>query len=269
MNFTREPIIETIITPKEGNKLVVRSSKTDAQEEYTVDAVEVVSFGQALFFRSLEKPKSFLVPVGDYEVVEVKENRVVLKNASFDRNIKIGGGREASIRREAVEKESLSETADSDNEEDEAEEDAEIAPSGGRFERHKRDRRRNRRRRAVEERDGMRSRLSENTHQSSSEVEPSAPVEKSAPTEVVSTSSIFTTLIPPPSTLISDSIKKYQKFMEPAVQETPLEPKSEEGSAPEGTPSDPLNRVVSSEAQGYYSSQTSYSSLSDWTNFIS
>ena len=100
MNYTREPIIETIITPKDGCKLTVRSSKSDGQEEFTVDAVEVVSFGQALFFRSQERPRPFLVPVGDYEVLEVKETRVVLKNASFERTIKIGGGREAPVRRE-------------------------------------------------------------------------------------------------------------------------------------------------------------------------
>lgn len=50
MDFTREPIIETVITPKEGCKLVVRSSKTVGQEEYFVDAVEVVTFGNAIFF---------------------------------------------------------------------------------------------------------------------------------------------------------------------------------------------------------------------------
>ena len=44
MNFTREPIIETIITPKEGCKLRLSSTKTEGQEEFTVDAVEIVSF---------------------------------------------------------------------------------------------------------------------------------------------------------------------------------------------------------------------------------
>lgn len=92
MNFTREPIIETVITPKEGYKLIVRNSKGGDQEEYVVDAVEVVSFGHALFFRSSEKSKSFLVPVSDFEVVEAKETRVVLKNVSFERTIKIGAG---------------------------------------------------------------------------------------------------------------------------------------------------------------------------------
>ena len=98
MDFTREPIIETIITPKEGYKLVVRTSKGTAQEEYFVEAVEVVSFGNAQFFRSLERPKSFIVPVSDYEVLEVREPRMVLKNAGLDRSIKIGGGREGSLK---------------------------------------------------------------------------------------------------------------------------------------------------------------------------
>lgn len=93
MNYTREPIIETIITPKDGCKLIIRNSKGGSQEEYAVDAVEVVSFGQSMFFRSLEKPKSFLLPVGDYEIVETKETRVVLKNAPLEHPIKIGGGK--------------------------------------------------------------------------------------------------------------------------------------------------------------------------------
>jgi len=96
VDFTREPIIETIITPKDGFKLVVRSSKSAGQEEYFVDAVEVVAFGNALFFRSAEMPKAFLVPIFDYEILEVREARMVLKNAGPDRSIKIGGGREPS-----------------------------------------------------------------------------------------------------------------------------------------------------------------------------
>jgi hypothetical protein len=110
VDFTREPIIETIITPKDGCKLVVRSSKSTGQEEYFVDAVEVVSFGHAFFFRSLERPKSFLVPVSDYEVLEVREARMVLKNVGPDRSIKIGGGRESQMRvsREAEKGESAS-----------------------------------------------------------------------------------------------------------------------------------------------------------------
>ena len=95
MNFTREPIIETVITPKDGCKLIVRNTSGDRQEEYSVDAVEVVSFGKSFFFRSLERPKAFLLPVSDYEVIEVKETRVVLKKASFEKSIKIGGGKKS------------------------------------------------------------------------------------------------------------------------------------------------------------------------------
>lgn len=80
VNFTREPIIESVITPREGCKLVVRNSKGVGQEEYFVDAVEVVSFGPAVFYRSLERPKNFLLPVSDYEVLEVRETRMVLKH---------------------------------------------------------------------------------------------------------------------------------------------------------------------------------------------
>lgn len=97
MEFTREPIVETIITSKDGCKLVVRNSKGAGQEEYFVDAVEIVTFGGATFFRSLEKPKAFMVPVTDYEVLEVRDSRMVLKNVNFDK-IKIGGGREASFK---------------------------------------------------------------------------------------------------------------------------------------------------------------------------
>ncbi len=97
MDFTREPIIETVITPKEGCTLVVRSSKSSGQEEHFVDAVEVITFGSAIFFRSRERPKAFLVPVTDYEILEVRETRLLLKNVGIDRAIKIAGGREAPL----------------------------------------------------------------------------------------------------------------------------------------------------------------------------
>lgn len=105
MDFTREPIIETVITPREGCKIVVRSSKASGQEEFFVDAVEVVSFGRSQFFRSLEKPKPFLVPTSDYEVLEVREARMVLKSVGIDRSIKIGGGREPPQQQQRPQKE--------------------------------------------------------------------------------------------------------------------------------------------------------------------
>ena len=92
MDFTREPIIETIITPREGYRLVIRSSKSLGQEEHFVDAVEVVSFGNAFFYRSMERPKPFIVPIGDYEILEVREPRMVLKTAVQEGSVKIGAG---------------------------------------------------------------------------------------------------------------------------------------------------------------------------------
>ena len=88
MNFTREPIIETVITPKEGCKLTIRNTK-GGNSEYSVDAIEVVNFGNALFFRSLERPKSFILPISDYEVVEMKETRVAIKTAQVEKSVKI------------------------------------------------------------------------------------------------------------------------------------------------------------------------------------
>jgi hypothetical protein len=92
VNFTREPIILSVIAPKDGFKLVLRNTSGEGQEDFFVDAVEIVSFNNAIFFRSLERPKSFLLPTAFYEVLEVKETRMVLKNAVQEKPIKIGGG---------------------------------------------------------------------------------------------------------------------------------------------------------------------------------
>ena len=65
------------------------------QEEHFVGAIEVVTFGAASFFRSLERPKPFIVPVTDYEVIEVREQRLVLKAKMPDGgSVKIGHGHE-------------------------------------------------------------------------------------------------------------------------------------------------------------------------------
>ena len=94
MNFTREPLILSVITPKEGSKLVIRKSSGADHEDYFVDSVEIVSFEGAIFFRSLERPKSFVLPASDYEVLEVKETKMVLKNVSLEKSIKIGGNKD-------------------------------------------------------------------------------------------------------------------------------------------------------------------------------
>lgn len=88
MHFTREPILETVITARDGYKLMVRSTKSGTQEEFTVDALEVVSFGAAIFYRNVERPKPFLVPVADYEVIEMKEHKMTLKSGTTDKSTK-------------------------------------------------------------------------------------------------------------------------------------------------------------------------------------
>ncbi len=151
--FTREPVIETIITAKEGSKLVVRNSKGVGQEEYFVDAVEVISFGHAVFFRSLERPKCFVVPISDYEVLEVRETRIVLKKGVVEKGVKIGGWRESSADiRESSSDEESDEIEESQEEpaEERDEEGAVPAPKGG-----DRKRGRVRRRSRGRSRDGM------------------------------------------------------------------------------------------------------------------
>lgn len=192
MNFTREPLIETVITPKEGHKLVVRNSKGGGQEEFFVDAIEVISFGNSCFFRSLEKPKCFLVPVSDYEILEVRETRMLLKTPGTERGIKIAGGREAVLKTPAKEVKVVEEEAAVSEEE---------VPTEGRPEK-RRERRRYRKKRGKAE-------LEEGAEQTEAPFE-----EEERRVEKPS-------LIPPPPTLISESLARYKHMAPPpeAVEE--------------------------------------------------
>lgn len=176
MHFTREPIIQTVITPKDGCKLVVRNSKGTDQDEYLVDAVEVVSFGHAQFFRSMEKPKSFLVPVSDYEVFELKETRMVLKNIHTEKSIKIGGGSKSK------------------------ESDVEEKPSEGK----KKDRKRYRRKRSSEKASTERKKSEKKSEKETGNSE--IKDEKASQNEEVS-HSFISKLFPPPPNLIKEKYK--------------------------------------------------------------
>ena len=193
MNFTREPIIETVITPKEGYKLVVRNSKVGGQEEYFVDAVEVISFGSASFFRSMEKPKCFLVPVSDFEILEARESRIVLKTPTNERGIKIAGGREAPMKV----KEEL------------APPEAELPISTEQRPDKRRERRRSRKRRGEDEETKEELPLDEKKpeEKKAEEKRPERP----------------TLLIPPPTTLISETLIRYKNLAasEETTQEVP------------------------------------------------
>jgi len=177
VNFTREPIIETIITPKEGFRLVIRNSNGNSQEEYSVNSVEVVSFGKSFFFRSLEKPKAFLLPVSDYEVLESREIRTVLKKPQIDKPIKIAGGKASGKSREkevSSEKESRGALPE---------------------EPQKRER----------DKTSHRPRFAKKEDLSSSKEGP-APKEQGVPP-------IRRTLLPPPTSLISEQISRYKDYL--------------------------------------------------------
>lgn len=270
MNFTREPIIETIISPKEGCKLLVRNSKgTESSEEYYVDAVEVVSFGRAFFFRSQERPKPFLVPVSDYEILEVKETRVALKNVSHERNIKIGGGREGPMRhqhREPQEREPEPQVAE-EEQAPAAEETVLEAAVTSRMDK-RRDRRRRHRRRSDEqdwsERKPMESQETAEGEAKGSEEKPDQ--------ETKTSSSVFTHLIPPPPTLISETLSRYKdkEFMEPKEHNKREKEEKNENPPDEedlGAGSSPLNRVSAESADVTYTS-TSFSLLKSAKDFF-
>ncbi len=276
MNFTREPIIETIISPRDGFKLLVRNSKGGGSEEYFVDALEVVSFGHAFFFRSLERPKSFLAPVSDYEVLEVKETRVALKNVSHERSIKIGGGRETPPPRQQ-QREPVAEKETEEAEVSATEETvhAEAPAEGHQRMDKRRDRRRHRRRRPSDEQEWSerKSTQSESSTDTETSRQGSAVEGGGANEETKVSSSMFTHLLPPPLTLISETISRYkgkefsigapgQKQSEEVAPESPQgdepsaqEPKSEPAPQPrkeddsDSAESTPLHRVIVDSAQ--------------------
>lgn len=186
MHFTREPIVETIITPKEGYKLSIKSSKGGNSEEYLVDAVEVISFGQTFFYRSLERPKSFLVPVSDYEVAEVKELRLIVKNPSVEKSIKIAGGKENQTSTQRHHQPKIQEVVEPLEGDVALEQKLEVpAPTTV-----KRDRKRQRRNKRVVQDEKPQAR----------------PESKGSGEEVVVPTSIFSSLLTPPNTLISETL---------------------------------------------------------------
>lgn len=189
MDFTREPIIETVISAKEGHKLLVRSSKISGAEEYNVDAVEVVSFGSVQFFRAQEKPRPFLVPVTDYEVLEVREMRLPIKNANYERAIKIAPKKESGKKSKGQEKAQEKTKA-------KTEEKAEEQPAEEGDAKKKRTRRRTRRKKGE---DAEAPEADEVIESSEQKVEETPPPRKP--------------LVPPPTTLISETISRYKDIL--------------------------------------------------------
>lgn len=193
MDFTREPIIESVITPKEGCKLVIRSSKGAGQEEFFVDAVEVVSFGNTFFLRSMERPKAFLVPAADYEILEVRETRMVLKNVGLDRSIKIGGGKEPSKKQQKEQAKA------------EQEKSVDQKPEPKKREKRRHYRRRKGRDKIADESSTEDSKIN---LPEPKEVDDDSPQDLGEP--LAPNPQILGSLLPPPPTLISETIERYK-----------------------------------------------------------
>jgi hypothetical protein len=275
VDFTREPVIETVITPKEGSKLVLRNSKNGSQEEYFVDAIEVVSFGASFFFRSIERPKSFLVPVSDYEVLEVRETRMVLKNVGIDRSIKIGGGKDRDAGRSPAKDSSEKGTSPKSADEPKIEK--------------KRERRRHARRRrggredkeelsAVEEtavedvpsrkapRLKGRDRSDEGTEapvQDEAAVAAEEDTGLSLEDQLGFSSPVFSSLLPPPPKLISETLSQYRDndlfkdaFYEAEAAGDEVAGESKESEASEAEPKPRSGRRRSRRGQKASSSET-------------
>lgn len=217
MDFTREPIVETVITPRDGYKIVVRSSKNHGQEEFVVDALEVVSFGNTCFFRSLERPKVFIVPATEYEILEIREPRLALKAAPIEGVIKTPSSPRQTPReperREVVlpSKEPVGETDSGAG--DQPLEEVESAPFENRPEK-RRDRKKNLRRRrsgrdepsdepVTDQPKAPELKRPPATVQAAETVQPAASPQKDAPVAPPVSS-----IIPPPTTLIRDDLKR-------------------------------------------------------------
>lgn len=215
------------------------SSHTAGQEEFFVDAVQVVSFGHSFFFRSLERPKTFMVPASDYEIVEVREPRLVLKNVGVDRSIKIAGGREGSMRSAPRERSQESAPPRQEAETDSQQEGDEnrATAQGGSQDGRRRDRRRNvRRRRGRDEGpEGESAPREPSSEQPASEHRG----ESSAAQQVVTTS-ILHALLPPPPRLISETIEQYRDTYKDAFYSKD-EPKKN-GEASKEAPSVEINQ---------------------------
>lgn len=194
MNFTREPILETIISAKDGYKLSIKSSKGNENEEYLVDAVEVVSFGGSFFYRCQERPKTFFIPAGDFEIVEVKETRILIKNPNIDKNIKIAGGN----------KEQQKQTKPEDQ----------IAKDAPKYQEQKRDKKKGRRNKpkTVE---ADKEETKEAADKSKAPATPTAPAAQDGKAPEQPKPSVFSHLLTPPTGLISDSLEKYKQESAP------------------------------------------------------
>ncbi|MCH9621272.1 MAG: hypothetical protein S4CHLAM20_06900 [Chlamydiia bacterium] len=213
MNFTREPILETIISAKEGYKLSIKSTKSEGSAEYLVEAVEVVCFGTTYFYRSAEPAHTFFVPAQDFEIVQVRQTRLVLKTPT-EKNIKIAGG--DNLKSQNDKKKSKSKTKSSEKKSDSKKEDkktndvkteaSEEKTSKTKDDSKKDDSKKDdSKKEEVKGKKDLKSKASKKTNDKKK-----AASAKKTKEEIPSVpTSMFSHLLRPPESLISDNIEKY------------------------------------------------------------
>jgi hypothetical protein len=234
VDYTREPIVETVITPKDGYRIAVRSSKVPGQEEYIVEALEVVSFGTNCFFRNLERPKAFMVPASDYEVLEIREPRVPLKAAILEGTVRAPVPREMQKPAKEVERRELPPPPKEvvahlvEPEEAAPEEEAVVSQPAssaeGRHDRRRERRRGQRRRRGVREEGAVEESRELVGKSETSQVgvphvlPPTSPLAEAQPVHDVAKETpvppVIPSVIPPPTTLIRDDLERLRKNKE-------------------------------------------------------
>lgn len=73
MHFTREPIIETIISARAGGELVLRSFGHDAIE-FRATTIEVIQLGTIIFYRSSDMYNDFLLSSQSHSLFETRSS---------------------------------------------------------------------------------------------------------------------------------------------------------------------------------------------------
>lgn len=212
MHFTREPIIESILSARDGYKLVLKNSKTPSSSEISSEVIEIVSFSGTVFYRSQDRSRNFLLPATDFEIVEVKDSRLVLKNISLDKSSKLPNPPREQISDESADE--GQEDQSSSDQDIQAQQTSVSASQNSRLER-RRERRRNRRRRHNEEKNADEKRESASDTPSELENHEEVALQSETSDEGSSTSMPMLiptlNLIPPPTTLISQTLARYKE----------------------------------------------------------
>ena len=198
------------MSARDGFKLVLKNSKMSVGSEVSAEVIEIVSFSGNVFYRSQDRSKNFLLPASDYEVQEVKDSRLVLKNITLEKSNKLQNPPKESTSREIEDELVAEESGDIEA----VSEPASTSASSGssRLER-RRERRRNRRRRQSEDKANQ-----DKSHVVSAGAPEGESLEESVQSEV-SDEEIVTQavplpvihLIPPPTTLISQTLARYKE----------------------------------------------------------